>query len=340
MIVGINGFGRIGKIVYKILRERKYKVPLINDPFLDVDKVVYMLTYDSVTPRKHSVIPHGKCASRKDAGTFTFMGGDTALTNCRSPADIPWREYNVDVVIEASGVHTKKDACQGHIDAGARRVVVTAPSKDIKMIVMGVNEHTYNGETIVSNASCTTNCLAPLVKVIDDAFTVVEGLMTTIHATTATQRVVDGVSGKDMRLGRSASNIIPSSTGAADVVARVLPSVHGKLTGMAFRVPVQNVSVVDLTVRVEKECTLDDITERVKEAASGAMKGILSYTDEPVVSADINGDTHSSVYDIRASIQLNKTFFKIVSWYDNEYGYSCRVADLAEYVWQKDSHTK
>lgn len=326
MIVGINGFGRIGKIVYKVMRQRGHRVPLINDPALDAATAAYTLKYDSITPQKSS-------ATKTSEDEFRYLDETTKLTTHCKPEHIPWKDHGVEVVIEASGFFLEQEKCMGHVHAGAKKVVITAPSPDAKMIVMGVNEHDYNGEQVVSNASCTTNCLAPVAKAIHDEFVIVEGLMSTIHAATATQRVVDTVSKKNMRLSRSFSNIIPSSTGAAKAVGKVIPDLNGKLTGMAFRVPVMNVSVVDLTVRTQKECTLEQINECIRRAAQGRMKGILEYTDEEIVSSDVNGSVYSSVYDSKAGIQLSKTFFKVVSWYDNEYGYSCRVADLAEYVW-------
>ncbi|ELQ75099.1 Glyceraldehyde 3-phosphate dehydrogenase [Trachipleistophora hominis] len=326
MIVGINGFGRIGKIVYRVMRQRGHKIPLINDPAIDACTAAYALTYDSVTPQKERAVKTGE-------NEFKYLGETTKVTTHCEPKLIPWRDHGVEVVIEASGFFLEHEKCMAHIKAGAKKVVITAPSPDAKMFVMGVNENDYNGEEVVSNASCTTNCLAPIAKAIHDEFVIVEGLMSTIHAATATQKVVDTVSKKNRRLSRSFSNIIPSSTGAAKAVGKVIPDLNGKLTGMAFRVPVMNVSVVDLTVRTQKECTLEQINECIRKAAEGRMKGIVAYTDEEIVSSDINGSEYSSVYDSKAGIQLNKTFFKVVSWYDNEHGYSCRVVDLAEYVW-------
>jgi glyceraldehyde-3-phosphate dehydrogenase type I len=255
------------------------------------------------------------------------------------PAEIPWGEWGADYVVESTGVFTTLDKANAHIQGGAKKVIISAPSADAPMFVMGVNHESYEPKmNIISNASCTTNCLAPLAKVINDKYGILEGLMTTIHAYTATQKVVDGPSSKAWRDGRTAAqNIIPASTGAAKAVGKVIPELNGKLTGMAFRVPVPNVSVVDLTVRLEKEATMDDIKAAVKAAANGPMKGVLEYTEDQVVSSDFIGDCHSSIFDARAGIQLSPTFVKLITWYDNEFGYSNRVVDLIKYVYGRDS---
>ncbi|EJW02386.1 glyceraldehyde-3-phosphate dehydrogenase, type I [Edhazardia aedis USNM 41457] len=320
MKVGINGFGRIGKTIYKILHERNVKVPQINDPFLSPEYLAYSLKYDST---------FGSSKEKIEAKDNKIIYGNTESTvyAIREPENIPW---DVDVVIEASGVFTTKDQCAKH---KCDKVLITAPSKDAPMFVYGVNHTQYNNEKVFSNASCTTNCLAPLAKILNDNFGIVEGLMTTVHACTATQKIVDAVSAKDWRSGRGGmQNIIPASTGAAKAVAKVIPSLDGKLTGMAFRVPVANVSVVDFTFRTNKPTNLADIQSKIEDASKSSMNGVISVVKEPVVSSDFNGCSLSSIVDITASIALNNNFFKIVSWYDNEYGYSCRVVDLIEYI--------
>lgn len=325
--VSINGFGRIGRIVLRIALSRKdLKVVAINDPFISVDYAAYMFKYDST---------HGKYDGEVsyEGNSLIISGQKIAVYQERDPAQLPWGKLGVDVAIDSTGVFKELDSAQKHIDAGAKKVVITAPSGTAPMFVMGVNEKEYKGEKIVSNASCTTNCLAPLAKVINDEFGIEEGLMTTVHSLTATQKTVDGPSQKDWRGGRTASgNIIPSSTGAAKAVGKVLPVLQGKLTGMAFRVPTVDVSVVDLTVKLNKATTYDEIKAAVKKAAEGPMKGVLGYTDEDVVSTDFLGDSHSSIFDAAAGIQLSPKFVKLVSWYDNEYGYSTRVVDLVEHV--------
>lgn len=323
MKVGINGFGRIGKTVYKILSDRNIEVPQINDPFLTPEYLAYMLKYDSTLgPAKKEIKISGN--------TITFGNTKSELLTHRDPGEIPWK---VDIVIEASGVFTTQEQCKKH---KCDKILITAPSKDSPMFVYGVNHESYNNEKIFSNASCTTNCLAPLVKIIDDAFEIEEGLMTTIHACTATQKVVDNASSKDWRSGRGAlQNIIPASTGAAKAVTKVIPKLEGKLTGMAMRVPVANVSVVDFTFRTKNKTSMAKIVEKVKEAANGKMKNIMGITEEEVVSSDFNENSLSSIFDVKASIALNDNFFKVISWYDNEYGYSCRVVDLIEYVLKK-----
>ncbi|TWU23303.1 Glyceraldehyde-3-phosphate dehydrogenase [Novipirellula galeiformis] len=321
--VGINGFGRIGRMVFRASVTRDdIEVVGIND-LLDVDYLAYMLKYDSV---------HGPFDGEvsTENGMLVVNGKKIRITAETNPANLKWGEVNADVVVESTGIFLTSESAQGHIDAGAKKVVMSAPSKDdTKMFVMGVNDDSYAGEQFVSNASCTTNCLAPIAKVLNDSFGIKRGLMTTVHAATATQKTVDGPSAKDWRGGRGIlENIIPSSTGAAKAVGKVIPELNGKLTGMAFRVPTSDVSVVDLTVELEKEASYEDICNAMKAAADGPMKGILGYTDDKVVSTDFRGETRTSVFDADAGIQLDKTFVKVVSWYDNEWGYSNKVLDL------------
>lgn len=325
--VGINGFGRIGRFVFRAAQERSdIEVVGIND-LLDVDYIAYMLKYDSTHGRFPGTI------EVKD-GHLIVNGKTIRVTSERDPADLKWGEIGVDVVVEGTGLFLTDEKARKHIVAGAKKVVMTGPSKDsTPMFVMGVNEKTYKGQDIVSNASCTTNCLAPLAKVLNDNFGIVEGLMTTVHATTATQKTVDGPSMKDWRGGRGASqNIIPSSTGAAKAVGKVIPELNGKLTGMSFRVPTPNVSVVDLTVRLDKPASYDAICKAMKDASEGAMKGILGYTEDAVVSTDFLGEVCTSVFDAKAGIALNDNFVKLISWYDNEIGYSNKVLDLVAYI--------
>ncbi|KAI8885541.1 glyceraldehyde-3-phosphate dehydrogenase 3 [Backusella circina FSU 941] len=329
---GINGFGRIGRIVLRAsLKNPKIKVVAINDPFIELDYMVYMFKYDST---------HGRFEGQVEAknGKLVVDGHEIAVYSERDPAKIPWGENAADYVIESTGVFTTKDSASAHLSGGAKKVIISAPSADAPMFVMGVNQDSYTSDlTVISNASCTTNCLAPLAKVINDNFGILEGLMTTVHATTATQKTVDGPSNKDWRGGRGAgANIIPSSTGAAKAVGKVIPSLNGKLTGMAFRVPTPDVSVVDLTVRLEKPASYDEIKAALKAASKGPLKGILGYTEDEVVSTDFVGETCSSVFDAKAGIQLSPTFVKLVSWYDNEFGYSTRVVDLLTYVAKAD----
>ncbi|MEM8107489.1 glyceraldehyde-3-phosphate dehydrogenase, partial [Morganella morganii] len=315
--VGINGFGRIGRIVFRAAQERSdIEIVAIND-LLDADYMAYMLKYDSTHGRFNGTV------EVKD-GHLVVNGKTIRVTSERDPANLKWNEAGVDVVAEATGLFLTDETARKHIQAGAKKVVLTGPSKDATpMFVMGVNHKDYAGQEIVSNASCTTNCLAPLAKVINDKFGIVEGLMTTVHATTATQKTVDGPSHKDWRGGRGASqNIIPSSTGAAKAVGKVIPALNGKLTGMSFRVPTPNVSVVDLTVRLEKAATYAEICEAIKAAAAGELKGVMGYTEDDVVSTDFNGEVLTSVFDAKAGIALNDNFVKLVSWYDNETGYS------------------
>ncbi|CAI1515007.1 hypothetical protein SEUBUCD646_0G04410 [Saccharomyces eubayanus] len=326
--VAINGFGRIGRLVMRIALQRKnVEVVALNDPFITNDYAAYMFKYDSTHGRYAGEVSH-------DDKHIIVDGQKIATFQERDPANLPWGSLKIDIAIDSTGVFKELDTAQKHIDAGAKKVVITAPSSTAPMFVMGVNEDKYTSDLkIVSNASCTTNCLAPLAKVINDAFGIEEGLMTTVHSMTATQKTVDGPSHKDWRGGRTASgNIIPSSTGAAKAVGKVLPELQGKLTGMAFRVPTVDVSVVDLTVKLNKETTYDEIKKVVKAASEGKMKGVLGYTEDAVVSSDFLGDANSSIFDAAAGIQLSPKFVKLVSWYDNEYGYSTRVVDLVEHV--------
>nr|AOR07121.2 glyceraldehyde-3-phosphate dehydrogenase [Mesenchytraeus cf. pedatus SL-2017] len=330
--IGINGFGRIGRLVMRVAIEKGIEVVSINDPFIELDYMVYMFKYDSTHGQfKGTVGLEGK--------NLVVNGKSIAVHNKKEPKEIPWGADGAEYVVESTGCFTTIEKANAHIEGGAKRVIISAPSADAPMYVMGVNEHTYDPKhKIISNASCTTNCLAPLAKVINDNFTIVEGLMTTVHAYTATQKTVDGPSNKDWRGGRTAAaNIIPSSTGAAKAVGKVIPELNGKLTGMAFRVPVPNVSVVDLTVRLEKGATYDEIKAVVKKASeSGPLKGILAYTEDQVVSSDFNTSHYSSIFDANAGISLSKNFVKLVSWYDNEYGYSNRVIDLINYIYKID----
>jgi glyceraldehyde 3-phosphate dehydrogenase len=321
--VGINGFGRIGRMVFRASVDRKdIDVVAIND-LLEVDYLAYMLKYDSVHGRFKGEV------SVKD-GKLVVNGKEIRTTSETDPAKLAWGDVGADVVVESTGIFLTSDSAKGHIDAGAKKVVMSAPSKDdTRMFVMGVNDDSYDGEQFVSNASCTTNCLAPLAKVLNDNFGIKRGLMTTVHAATATQKTVDGPSKKDWRGGRGIlENIIPSSTGAAKAVGKVIPELNGKLTGMAFRVPTSDVSVVDLTVELNKEASYDEICKAMKSASEGPMKGILGYTEDSVVATDFRGEVCTSVFDAGAGIQLDKTFVKVVAWYDNEWGYSCKVLDL------------
>ncbi len=321
--VGINGFGRIGRLVFRAAMTRDdIEIVGIND-LIDVDYMVYMLKYDTMHGRFNGT------AEAKD-GKLVVNGQAIRVTAEKDPANLKWDEVGAEYVVESTGLFLTKEKAEAHIKAGAKRVVMSAPSKDdTPMFVMGVNNKEYKGQTIVSNASCTTNCLAPLTKVINDKFGVIEGLMTTVHSTTATQKTVDGPSMKDWRGGRAAAgNIIPSSTGAAKAVGKVIPELNGKLTGMSFRVPTLDVSVVDVVFRLQKEASYDEIKAAVKEAAEGEMKGILGYTEEEVVSSDFLGDARTSIFDAKAGIALNKNFVKLVSWYDNEWGYSNKVLEL------------
>ncbi len=331
--IGINGFGRIGRLVFRATLEREdVDVVAVNDPFIDIEYMKYMLTYDSI---------HGKLnADIKIEGNNLIVNGkEIVVYNFKDPVEIPWGKVGAEYVVESSGVFTTTETAMAHIKGGAKKVVISAPSKDAKMFVMGVNQDEYTKDMqIVSNASCTTNCLAPLAKVINDKFGIIEGLMTTVHSTTATQKTVDGPSKKDWRGGRAASgNIIPSSTGAAKAVGKVIPSLDGKLTGMSFRVPTLDVSVVDLTCRLEKGASYEEIVEAVKDACENELKGIMSWTDEALVSTDFIHDPHTSIFDVKAGIALNDNFVKLVSWYDNEWGYSNKVVDLIRHMYEVDN---
>jgi len=332
--IGINGFGRIGRLVFRCALAQGVQVVAVNDPFIPADYMAYMFKYDSTHGQFKGEVSHGD-------GKLIVNGQQISVFTEKEPSKIPWGQLGAEYIVESTGVFTTVDKCQPHIQAGAKKVIITAPSADAPMFVMGVNEEKYTGkETVISNASCTTNCLAPLAKVIHEKFGIVEALMTTVHSYTATQKTVDGPSHKDWRGGRGAAqNIIPSSTGAAKAVGKVIPDLNGKLTGMAFRVPTPNVSVVDLTARLSKGAKYEDICAVIKEAANGPLKGIMGYTDEEVVSTDFVGDTHSSIFDAKAGISLNDNFVKLISWYDNEYGYSNRVVDLIRYIAKRD-HAK
>jgi glyceraldehyde 3-phosphate dehydrogenase len=329
--IGINGFGRIGRLVFRCALAQGVQVVAVNDPFIPADYMAYMFKYDSTHGQFKGEVSHGD-------GKLIVNGQQISVFTEKEPSKIPWGQLGAEYIVESTGVFTTVEKCQPHIQAGAKKVIITAPSADAPMFVMGVNEEKYTGkETVISNASCTTNCLAPLAKVVHEKFGIVEALMTTVHSYTATQKTVDGPSHKDWRGGRGAAqNIIPSSTGAAKAVGKVIPDLNGKLTGMAFRVPTPNVSVVDLTARLSKGAKYEEICAAIKEAANGPLKGILGYTDEEVVSTDFIGDTHSSIFDAKAGISLNDNFVKLVSWYDNEYGYSNRVVDLIKYIAKKD----
>ena len=325
--VGINGFGRIGRLVFRAAMEREdVEIVGIND-LLSPDYMAYMLKYDSV---------HGAFNGKVEYNDNQMIvnGHAIRVTAEKDPANLKWGELDTDYVVESTGLFLTKEKAEAHLKAGAKRVIMSAPSKDdTPMFVMGVNNHEYKGETIISNASCTTNCLAPLVKVVHSNFGLVEGLMTTVHAATATQKTVDGPSMKDWRGGRATlTNIIPSSTGAAKAVTKVIPELKGRLTGMSFRVPTVDVSVVDLTCRLEKATTYEEICAAIKKASENEMKGILSYTDEPLVSMDFKGNAHTSIFDAGAGIMLNEHFVKLVSWYDNEWGYSNKVVDMICYT--------
>lgn len=326
--VGINGFGRIGRMVFRAAAQDfpEIEIVAIND-LLEADYLAYMLKYDSV---------HGRFDGEVSVdGNFLVVNGKRIrLTAERDPANLKWNEAGVDIVVESTGFFLTKETCQAHLNAGAKKVIQSAPSRDdTPMFVYGVNHEKYAGETIVSAASCTTNCLAPVAKVLNDAFGIKRGLMTTVHAATATQKTVDGPSSKDWRGGRGIlENIIPSSTGAAKAVGVVLPELNGKLTGMAFRVPTSDVSVVDLTVELNNETTYADICKAMKAASEGALKGVLGYTDDAMVSTDFRGISQPSIFDAKAGIQLDSTFVKVVSWYDNEYGYTCNLMRMVKVI--------
>jgi len=326
--VGINGFGRIGRMVFRAAVQHfpDIEVVGIND-LLEPDYLAYMLKHDSV---------HGRFKGEVavDGNTLIVNGKKIRLTAIKDPAELKWNEVGADIVVESTGLFLTKETAQKHIDAGAKKVIMSAPSKDdTPMFVFGVNHDTYAGQAIISNASCTTNCLAPLAKVLNDTFGIKRGLMTTVHATTATQKTVDGPSNKDWRGGRGIlENIIPSSTGAAKAVGKVIPELNKKLTGMAFRVPTSDVSVVDLTVELKNEATYEQICAAMKAASEGPMKGVLGYTEEKVVSTDFRGDPRTSIFDAEAGIALDGTFVKVVSWYDNEWGYSCKILEMARVI--------
>jgi glyceraldehyde 3-phosphate dehydrogenase len=338
--IGINGFGRIGRLFYRVAAERGIEVVAVND-LVPSDNLAYLLKYDT-THRRFTIGGKPAEVTAQDDG-FTVNGKKTACLSERDPAKLPWKSMNVDYVLESTGLFTEGDKAAGHIAAGAKRVLISAPTKsgpeEVPTFCLGVNHEKYDPakHTVLSNASCTTNCLAPVAKVLNDTFGIEEGLMTTVHAATATQPTQDGPSKKDWRGGRNAyQNIIPASTGAAKAVTLCIPELKGKLTGMAFRVPTADVSVVDLTFKTAKETSLKAINAAMKAAAEGALKGVLAYTDEEVVSSDFIGDRHSSIYDAAAGIELNSRFFKIVSWYDNEQGYATRCVDMMEMMAKKD----
>ncbi|XP_059477179.1 glyceraldehyde-3-phosphate dehydrogenase-like [Neocloeon triangulifer] len=330
--IGINGFGRIGRLVLRAALNAGAQVVAVNDPFIPLDYMVYMFKYDST---------HGRFKGEVKAedGNLVINGQKIAVFQERDPKTIPWSKAGAEYIVESTGVFTTIEKASAHFEGGAKKVIISAPSADAPMFVVGVNLEAYDPSMkVISNASCTTNCLAPLAKVINDNFEIVEGLMTTVHAITATQKTVDGPSGKLWRDGRGAAqNIIPASTGAAKAVGKVIPALNGKLTGMAFRVPTHDVSVVDLTVRLGKDATYDEIKKTVKAAADGPMKGVLEYTEDQVVSSDFIGSTSSSIFDADAGIQLSPRFVKLIAWYDNEFGYSTRVIDLIKYIQSKDA---
>ncbi|KAF5270720.1 hypothetical protein FQA39_LY01458 [Lamprigera yunnana] len=330
--IGINGFGRTGRLVLRAALDKNAEVVVVNDAFIGLDYMVYLFKYDSTHGRYKGEI-------KAEDGHLVVNGHKIAVFQERDPKAIPWAKAGAEYVVESTGVFTTIEKASAHLEGGAKKVIISAHSADAPIFVVGVNLEFYDPSyKIISNSSCTTNSLAPLAKVIHENFEIVEGLMTTVHAVTATQKTMDGPSGKLWRNGRGAGqNIIPASTGAANAVGKLIPSLNGKLTGMTFRVPVSNVSVVDLTVRLGKGATYDEIKNKIKEASEGPLKGILGYTDEEVVSSDFIGDTHSSVFDAAAGIQLSPNFVKLISWYDNEYGYSNRVVDLIKYIQTKDA---
>jgi glyceraldehyde 3-phosphate dehydrogenase len=326
--VGINGFGRIGRLVFRASLENKnVEVVGINDPFIDLEYMAYMLKYDSV---------HGQFKGDVsiDNNKLIVNGKAVSVYSSMNPAEIPWNESGAEYIVESTGVFTTTEKASAHFKGGAKKVIISAPSADAPMFVMGVNNDKYTTDmNVISNASCTTNCLAPIAKVLNDKFGIIEGLMTTVHSTTATQKPVDGPSNKDWRGGRAAAtNIIPSSTGAAKAVGKVIPELNGKLTGMAFRVPTINVSVVDLTCRLEKGASYEDVKKAMKEASENELKGVLGYTEDAVVSTDFITDPRTSIFDAAAGISLNDNFVKVVSWYDNEWGYSTKVVELISYI--------
>ena len=332
--IGINGFGRIGRVVFRAALGRDdVEVVAINDPFMNPEYMAYMLKYDSVHGRFNGEISY-------TADSLVINGKSFKVFTAMDVKDIPWASVGAEYICECTGKHLSKELCKGHIDAGAKHVVMGAPSKDdTPMFVMGVNNKKYTSDmTYVSNASCTTNCLAPIAKVLNEKFGIVEGLMTTVHSVTPTQKLLDGPSMKDWRGGRAATgNIIPSSTGAAKAVGKVIPELNGKLTGISMRVPTLDVSVVDLTVRLEKAASYEDICKAMKEASEGELKGVLGYTDEDVVSSDFLGDPRTSIFDKKAGLSLTDNFVKVVSWYDNEWGYANKMVELIAYMFSVDN---
>lgn len=331
--VGINGFGRIGSLVLNASFEREdIDVVAINDPFIDIEYMRYMLQYDTI---------HGKLNKKIDVVEDGLIvdGKKIIVYNYKEPSEIPWKEAGAEYIVESSGVFASMEGASKHFAGGAKKVVVSAPTKDTPMFVMGVNHKEYTTDmNVVSNASCTTNCLAPLAKVVHEKFGIKEGLMTTVHSVTATQKTVDGASKKDWRGGRAATyNIIPSSTGAAKAVGKVIPELNGKLTGMSFRVPTLDVSVVDLTCTLNTPATYDEIVAAIKEACNSELKGIMDYTEDAVVSSDFIHDPHTSIFDVKAGIALTDTFVKLVAWYDNEWGYSNKVLDLVSHMYDVDN---
>lgn len=332
MKLAINGFGRIGRLAFQVAVEKGLDVVAINDPFLSPDYMAYMVKYDTVHGRFNGEVSH-------DDNHIIINGKKTVIYSEMDPVNVPWGKHDIDIVLECSGAFTDTEKAQKHIEAGAKKVVISAPSKDAPMFVMGVNNEKYTSDLkIISNASCTTNCLSPIVKVLNDNFGIEEGLMTTVHSTTATQKTVDGSSKKDWRGGRAAAaNIIPSSTGAAKAVGKVIPELNGKLTGMAFRVPTIDSSVVDLTVNLKTSTTYEEICRVMKEASEGELKGILGYTEDDVVSSDFIHDPRTSIFDAKAGIMLTDKFVKVVSWYDNEWGYSNKLIELAMYTYGVDN---
>lgn len=340
--IGINGFGRIGRMILRASFSHPgnteiFKIAGINDPFINADYMAYMLKYDSA---------HGRfnCDVKSENGILYINGNAIKVFSEKNPENIPWSDVHAKYIVESSGAFCTTEKAAAHLKAGAKKVVISAPAKDniTPTFVYGVNHNVYDSSmNVVSNASCTTNCLAPLAKVINDNFGIIEGLMTTVHAITSTQSTVDSPSAKNWRLGRAASsNIIPSTTGAAKACGLVIPELQGKLTGMSFRVPVINVSVVDLTCRIQKAATYQEICKALHEASKKEMKGILGYTDQMAVSSDFCGDAHTSIFDEKAGIMLNDNFVKLVSWYDNEWAYSCKLLDLIIHMYEKDSHSK
>lgn len=330
MKIGINGFGRIGAQAFQIALDRGHDIVGINDPFMTPEYMAYLVKYDTTFGKFKGKVEHTE-------NSIIIEGKEVKVFAEKEPKNIPWGEIGVEIVLECTGVFKEVDQAKGHIEAGAKKVIISAPSKTAPMFVLGVNHETYDESMdIVSNASCTTNCLAPLAKVLEDKWGIEEGLMTTIHAVTATQKPVDTTNIKKWRLGRAAyNNIIPSTTGAAAAVGKVIPTLNGKLTGMSFRVPVVNVSVVDLTVKLKNPATYEEICEEVKRRSEGDLKGILGYTEDEVVSSDFNGESTASNFDVKAGIEMSDKFFKLISWYDNEWGYSTMFVKFAEYVHSK-----